>query len=384
MPPMTIRTEMRPSLADLPAAAWDAVVGDGCPFFEHAFLWGLERTGCVGPASGWHPRYVLAWRGRDLVGALAMFRKDHSYGEFIFDWAWAEAAQRVGLPYYPKMVVAAPHSPVGGERFLLAPGEGDDVRDALLEEARRVTVAEPATGLHWLFVTRAEAAFLQSRGLAVRHTHQFHWHNEGYATFDDFLERFRSKRRNQIRRERRQLAEQGVTVRVLEGAAIDDAAMAHAWTFYKDTVDKFFYGRRYLNRAFFDHLRDHFADRLMLVFGERDGVVLGGAVNVRKGPVLYGRYWGCRADVRNLHFELCSYAGIEASIERGIQRFEAGAGGGGHKYHRGFLPVVTYSAHELYLPGLDDAVRRALAHEREHLAAELAGLEGHLLKPTED
>ncbi|MCA9602444.1 MAG: N-acetyltransferase, partial [Myxococcales bacterium] len=212
-----MRVAVLSSLDEVAPEAWDALAGDDDPFVEHAFLSALERSGAVGAEAGWVPMHVTVWDDSELVGALPLYLKDHSYGEFIFDWAWADAAQRVGLPYYPKMVVAAPHSPVGGERFLLAPGEGDDVRDALLEEARRLTVAEPATGLHWLFVTRAEAAFLQSRGLAVRHTHQFHWQNEGYATFDDFLERFRSKRRNQIRRERRQLSEQGVTVRVLEG-----------------------------------------------------------------------------------------------------------------------------------------------------------------------
>ncbi len=380
MAAMELNLEIRHTLIDLPAAAWDAIVGDGCPFFEHAFLAGLEYAGCVGPGTGWLPRYVLAWRGRDLVGGLALYRKDDSYGEFIFDWAWAEAAQRARLPYYPKMVVAAPFSPVGGRRFLLAPGEGDATREALLSGARRAAQDEPATGLHWLFVTAEEADFLAARGLAIRHTHQFHWQNEGYATFDDFLGRFRSKRRNQIRRERRQIAEQGVVVRVLCGDEIDAAAMTHAWVFYRETVDKFFYGRRYLNEAFFTWLFENFRDRLQLVLAERGGRVLGGALNVRKGEVLYGRYWGCTAEVRNLHFEVCSYAGIEAAIGDGVQRFEAGAGGGSHKYQRGFLPQVTFSAHEIYLPGLDDAVRRFLAQERAHLATELAAAQGQLFK----
>ena len=324
---------------------------------------------------------MLAWRGRTLLGALPMFRKDDSYGEFVFDWSWAEAAQRNGLPYYPKLVVAAPFSPVGGPRFLLAPGEGEAVCDALRAAAREAAVAEPATGLHFLYVTEDEAAFLEARGLAIRHTHQFHWQNEGFETFDDFLGRFRSKRRNQIRRERRCVREAGVETTVRVGDAIGPEHMEQAWRFYLSTVEKFYWGRRYLNRAFFEHLGHTFRHRLMLVSAERDGEVLAGAVNVLKGAHLYGRYWGCDAEVRNLHFEVCSYAGIEACIERGVGVFEAGAGGGGHKFGRGFLPVVTRSAHELYLPGLDDAVRRFLAHEREALAAELDSVQGRMLKP---
>ncbi len=380
---MALRIEVRDSLAEIAPAAWDALVGeDGCPFFEHGFLYALEKACCVGPGTGWGPRYVLVRRDQALVGALAVYRKDDSYGEFIFDWAWADAAQRAGLPYYPKLICAAPFSPVGGRRFLLAPGEGAAVAEALIAGARAAVVEEPATGLHFLYVTEPEAERLEAQGFTIRHTHQFHWLNAGYDTFDDFLARFRSKRRNQIKRERRQVAEAGVTTRVVMGDDIDDAAMAHAWSLYRSTVDKFFWGRRYLNRAFFDHLARDWRDRLCLIFAERGGEVVGGTVNAVKAGVLYGRYWGCREDVRNLHFEVCSYAGIELCIQRGWRRFEAGAGGGGHKYGRGFLPRITRSAHEILLPGLDEAVARAVAHEKAQLAAELESLEGDLLKPA--
>lgn len=379
----TLTVETKTSLRAVDPAAWDAVVGAGCPFFEHAFLWGLERTDCVGDETAWQPRYLLARRGERLVGAMALYLKLDSYGEFIFDWAWAEAAERMGLPYYPKLVAAAPFSPVGGPRFLVADDAPDPaaVRRALLHAARRVARRTPASGLHLLFLEADEAAFAEAAGMAIRHTHQFHWTNPGYQTFDDFLARFRSKRRNQIRRERRALRAAGVTIRVVEGEAITPADMAHAWQFYRSTVDKFMWGRRYLNRRFFDWLGAHWRHRLMLVIAEQHGEVVGGAVNVRKGDRLYGRYWGCMAPIRNLHFEVCSYAGIEAAIERGITRFEAGAGGGGHKYGRGFLPTITRSAHELYLPVLDTAVRAFLDQERQGLAAELARIEGTLLKP---
>lgn len=380
---MALSIEVRDSLAEIDPAAWDALVGDdGCPFFEHGFLFALEKAGCVGPETGWGPRYVIARRGERMVGALALYRKDDSYGEFIFDWAWADAAHRAGLPYYPKLICAAPFSPVGGRRFHIAEGEGDAVAEALVHGARAAMVEEPATGLHFLYVTEGEARRLEAQGFVIRHTHQFHWTNEGYRTFDDFLARFRSKRRNQIRRERRQVREAGVTTRVVSGDAIDDAAIEQAWFLYRSTVDKFFWGRRYLNRAFFEHLARDWRDRLVLIFAERDGEVLGGTVNAAKAGVLYGRYWGCGEEVRNLHFEVCSYAGIDLCIARGWQRFEAGAGGGGHKYGRGFLPRITRSAHEILLPGLSEAVARAVEHEKAQLAAELAGLEGDLLKPA--
>lgn len=373
------------SIHEVDPAEWDALVDAGgdeaCPFFEHAFLSSLEDSGCVGSHAGWHPRYVVVRRAGRLVGGVSLFRKDHSNGEFIFDWSWADAAHRAGLPYYPKLIVAAPFSPVGGRRFLLAEGEGAAARDALLNATRDVAEDEPATGVHWLFTTGSEAEALSGHGLAVRHTHQFQWRNEGFRDFDDFLERFRSKRRNQIRRERRRVRESGVVTRVLEGDALGPEHARLCWQLYVSTVDKFFWGKRYLNERFFQLLVERFAHRLLLVVAERDGQVLAGTVNVRRDPVLYGRYWGCfDEDVPNLHFEVCSYAGIDAAIERGLGRFEAGAGGGGHKWGRGFLPTTTYSAHEIYLPPLDRAVRMALAEERADLAHQLRAAEGRVLK----
>jgi predicted N-acyltransferase len=370
------------TLGDVTAAAWDAVVGDGCPFFEHGFLHSLERAGCVGPGTGWLPRYVLARRDGRLAGALPLYGKQNSFGEYIFDWAWADAARRARIPYYPKMVVAAPFSPVGGARFLLAPGEGDEAREALLRAAR--SQAEGTSGLHWLFVTADEADFLERRGLAVRHTHQFQWHDEGYRDFEDFLSRFRSDRRNQIRRERKRVREAGVEIEVLEGDEIRPEHVELVWTFYEDTIDKFSYGQLYLNRRFFELLYDHWRPRMQLVLARRGRAVLGGAFNARKGDVQYGRYWGCSpegGEVPFLHFEVCSYAGIEAAIARGVKRFEAGAGGGGHKFGRGFLPTLTYSAHELAHPGLDAAVRGFLAQEKVALADEMEVAEGLVLKP---
>ncbi|MFN3198623.1 MAG: GNAT family N-acetyltransferase [Bradymonadia bacterium] len=380
MSEITVKT--LPQVGEVAPEAWDALVGvGGCPFLEHGFLSSLEDAGCVGPGTGWSPRYIAARRGRDLVGALPLFRKDNGYGEFIFDWGWADAAQRAGIPYYPKMVVAAPFSPVAGPRFLLAPGEGEAVMDALLQGARTAAVQEPATGIHWLFITETEEAFLQSRGFAIRHTHQFHWTNDGYDDFDGFLQRFNSKRRNQIKRERRRVREAGVTTQVLTGEAITEDHIDTMWRYYTSTVDQYFYGRRYLNRRAFDLMHQRFRDRMFFLIAEQGGAPIGGTFNVAKDGALYGRYWGTTTQIPNLHFEVCSYAGIEAAIERGFHRFEAGAGGGGHKFGRGFLPNITRSAHEIFIPGLDEAIRRFVRQEKFSLACELEEVQGRVLKP---
>ena len=370
------------SMSAVPAAEWDAVVGPGCAFFEHAFLKCMEDAGCVGPETGWLPAYrvVRPAPGAAPIGAVVAWIKHHSHGEFIFDWAWADAARRAGLRYYPKLLVAAPFSPVGGARFLTHGATApDQVRARLLADLRTQVDEASLSGLHVNFVTADEAEVLEAAGLAVRHTVQFQWTNDDYGDFDAFLARFDSKRRNQIRRERRRVREAGVRVRVVEGDALGPEHAAVAWDLYVSTVDKFSWGRRYLNRRFFELLVERFAHRLFLVLAERDGEVVGGTVNVRKGDTLYGRYWGGRDDIPDLHFEVCSYAAIEACIARGIRTFEAGAGGGEHKWGRGFLPTVIRSAHALSHPGLDRAVRAFLTEERAGVAAELEAVDGRVL-----
>ena len=377
-----MQIEKLQSLDGIEPRAWDDLVGDGCPFFEHGFLSALADGGCLGPDAGWVPRYLVARKGRDLQGGLPLYYKTDSFGEFIFDWGWAEAAERAGWAYYPKLVVAAPFSPVGGPRFLVAQGSGDAVRHALLDAAREIAADERATGIHWLFLTEPEANLLAARGLAIRQTHQFHWHNQDYRGFDDFLGRFRSKRRNQIQRERRAVRAAGVTTRVIEGEAVTASHMDHIWDLYRLNVAQHFYGRQYLTRRFFDLLHARFRKRLLLILAFHEGRVVAGTFNVRKGGTLYGRYWGARREIPYLHFEVCAYAAIEACIDRGIQTFEPGAGGH-HKLTRGFLPTVIRSAHEIYIPALDRAVRRFIGHEKAQLARELCALDGRILKPSQ-
>ncbi len=348
------------SFSDVDPAEWDRVVGDEPPFLEHAFLSALEQTGCVGAETGWLCRAVIVRAGGALVGLAPAWLKTHSMGEFVYDWAWADAAQRARLPYYPKLVVGAPFSPVPGARLLVDPalpqGLADAVRAALLDALGAVARDAGAAGVHLLFCREAEVRLAKARGYAHRLGMQFHWENAGYSDFEDFLSRFRSKRRNQIRRERRQVADSGVTVEALGGDAIGDALREPAFGWYRATIERFFYGRQYLNEAFFARLWSQMRSRLQLVVARHDGQPIAGSVNLQKGTERYGRYWGASERFPHVHFEVCAYAAVEDCIRSGVQVFQAGAGGGDHKYARGFAPVLTHSAHLLHHAGFQEAV----------------------------
>ncbi len=383
----TITTRVVHELKEIASIDWDRCLGEsGSPFLRYHFLEGLERCGCVGPDTGWTPRYVIAEREGQVVGVTPAYIKTHSQGEFIFDWSWADAAHRAGMPYYPKLVVTSPFSPVGSEKLLVSDsfsgGDRTAVKSALIAQLRTVTQEEHLTGLHLLFVSCTEADILESQSLLRRHTLQFQWNNEGYSTFDDFLSYFRSKRRNQIKRERRRLRESGVEVRVYQGNEVCEEHIPMIYKFYRATVEKYFYGNLYLNYAFFEYLFQTQRENLCLLLAHYGERVIGGSFNLISNGVLYGRYWGVEPDleVDYLHFEVCAYKGIEVCIERGWSRFEAGSGGGAHKYGRGFLPQVIYSAHEVYLPGFKPALTELLTDERQMLDRQLLELEGEVLK----
>ena len=353
---------------------------------HHDFLTALEEHSCVGDDAGWLPRTLLAHQGEEgrLVGAAPAYIKLHSMGEFVYDWAWADASHRAGLQYYPKLVIAAPFTPVAGPRLLTADTLEDThataVAQGLLHSAEELARSEGCTGVHVLFCTREEAALAREMGYIIRSGVQFHWHNEGYRDFDDFLARFRSKRRNQIRRERRRVSDAGIETVSLTGDQITPEHMAHAFRFYTATVDRFSWGRRYLNAPLFQALweRQRHAIQLTLAQEKASGRVLAGTFNFQKGLARYGRYWGCDAEVPMLHFEVCSYAAIEDCIAKGIQVFEAGAGGGHHKFGRGFLPVETFSAHKLFHPGFHESVKHFCAQESASIRSEIGTLRENL------
>jgi hypothetical protein len=355
------------------APAWDALAGEDDPFLEHAFLATLEASESVGARAGCEPRLVLARQEGRLVGAVPLYLKTNSYGEFIFDWGWADAAERAGLGYYPKLVAAIPFTPATGRRLPVllsegAPPEGEIVA-ALLAGVREVAQQERASSVHFLFCTEEEKATLARHDYLPRLSLQFHWHNRAprpFESFDDYLSTFRSRNRKQVRKERQGAAAHGLRFRVATGAELDDRDWAALHRFYLTNVRRH-HGTAYLRPAFFELARETLAHRLVSTLAYRGDEPVAGTVNFEKGRHLYGRYWGCVADFEMLHFELCYYQLIERAIARGCKLFEAGAQGE-HKLKRGLAPAFTYSAHFIGHPGLRGAIASFV--EREALAVE--------------
>ena len=360
-------------IADVPAEEWDALLRarDAAfnPFPSHAFLDALEASGCAAGKSGWLPRH-LAVTGADgrLAAAAPMYVKGHSYGEYVFDWGWAEAYERAGGRYYPKLQVAVPFSPVTGPRLLWRPEGGERLAQALLAGMAEVARRMEVSSLHITFPDRAEWELAGACGFLLREGRQFHWHNPGYADFDEFLAALASRKRKTIRKERARAVEGGLTIRRLTG----DAIRAEHWDafhdFYLDTASRK-WGSPYLNRAFFEELGARLADRVLLVMAFRDGRPVAGALNLFSDEALFGRNWGCAEDHPFLHFECCYYQAMDFAIERGLSRVEAGAGGH-HKITRGYMPVPTYSAHWIADAGFREAVARFLDAERREVGRE--------------
>jgi hypothetical protein len=360
------KIEMLDGVAELPREQWNALVVDDSPFLEWDWLASLEQAEAVGEASGWLPKPLVARDGGRLIAACPLYVKSHSEGEFVFDWGWADAAERAGIRYYPKLLVGVPFTPVAGARFLIADGEDRAQWVKRFGEAlREVCDGNDLSGVHVNFTRLDECEPLDRAGYQLRIGIQYQWHNDGYSTFADYLARFRSKRRNQIRRERREMVEHGVVIEALCGDDIDDALFEPMFEFYRSTVETHYYGRQYLNREFFELLRRRFKNRLCFVVARQHGEVIAGTLNVVKNGVLYGRYWGATRPLRHLHFNVCYYAAIDHCISAGIQRFEPGAGGD-YKFLRGFDARPTYSLHYLREQRLADAVARFLESERRH------------------
>ncbi len=370
------RLEVVGSVHQVAEADWDGCAGVDNPFVEHRFLAALEDAGCLGGESGWHPHYVVARLGEDgpVAGIAPAYVKTDSYGEYIFDWGWAQGAQRAGLPYYPKITVAVPFTPATGPRLLVRPDASvDTVRNALIDGTFLLAERIRASGVHWLFCTESEADALSDRGLIWRETYQFHWHNAGYRDFDDFLDRMDRKRRKEVRRERRKAYEHGVDIVLKTG----DQMLASDWAalrrFYDATHADRPWQRQYLTPAWWELAHERLADRAVAVLAYDGDEAVAGSLSFRKGPHLYGRYWGALRDLDAVHFEACYYRLVEFAIAEGITLFEAGAQGQ-HKLRRGFLPHLTHSAHRLTHPGLHDAVARFVREESREVRAEMAML----------
>jgi len=335
--------------------AWNALAA-GHPFLRHEFLHALHETGCACESTGWSPRYLTLWQGASLVGAMPLYAKSHSYGEYVFDWAWADAYHRYGLSYYPKLLCAVPFSPVTGPRLLAR----DAATRALLVRAA-LHLGPGVSSLHVLFPTEPEAREMEAAGLMLRQSVQFHWENRGYASFEQFLSDLASVKRKKIRQERRRVQEAGVRLRRLVGGEIRDEDWRFFTRCYSSTY-RAHHSTPYLNLEFFRRLGEWLPEHVMMVLADFDGKPIASVLNIFSQEALYGRYWGSVTHVPLLHFEACYYQALEFCIERGIRTFEGGAQGE-HKLARGFMPTQTWSAHWLRHPEFSDAVQKLLARE---------------------
>lgn len=364
------------ALREVSAADWDRLVDRRYPFLRHAFLSGLEEHACVGEEFGWLPRHLLLRdRSGRLVAACPLYLKFNSYGEFVFDWAWADAYRRNGLNYYPKLVSASPYTPATGPKLLLAADAPAGADQALLQAARRLAEELQVSSLHWLFTPQEQTEALREAGLMIRTGCQFHWQNRGYRDFDDFLATFSSAKRKQVRRERRKVSEAGVQLERLSGHEAGEADWALFHRLYEDTFDRKG-GMPTLSLDFFLSLAEQTPDEVLLVKASHGGKPVATAFNLVGEDCLYGRHWGCSEQFHSLHFEACYYQGLEHCIERGLQRFEPGAQGE-HKVSRGFLPTPTWSAHWLAHPGFSAAVADFLQRETAGMAEYMAELNEH-------
>ncbi|MCB1734728.1 MAG: GNAT family N-acetyltransferase [Gammaproteobacteria bacterium] len=374
--------EIHDSVTEIGVSDWNAIIADGDPFLDYAFLSALERHGAVGERFGWLPRIVAArTEAGVLIGAMPMYEKDNSYGELVFDWAWADAYARSGGRYYPKLVVGIPYTPATGARLLvhadaINPGA---VRSALIDKAVSYARNRGLSSIHWLFPNERDMGELSRAGMDWRLGTQFHWFNrfgEGYRDFEDYLSEFSSAKRKKLRRERRRVEEQGIVLRRIAGHEVTASEWAIWQRFYQSTFDRKS-GYATLSESFFADIGTALGDRVLLVLAEHRGAPVAGALMLRSDTVLYGRHWGCDADYHSLHFEACYYQGIDYAIERGLRVFEPGAQGE-HKIQRGFRPTSTWSAHWLADPGFDKAVRHFLINERRRVAEYQAELTAHL------
>ncbi len=365
------------SIHEIPEADWDALLGEGqeaSPFLEWRFLASLEDAGTLGERKGWVPIFITLRHEGRLVAAVPSYIKFHSMGEFVYDHAWAEFADRNGVSYYPKLLVGVPFTPVTGRRLLTAPGEPR----ALLLRALGKVLKEVAegfnlSGAHINFAMPDEIEALKEVGFLERLGLQYHFNRKKQGHFDEYLGRFNSKRRNQLKRECRAVDQHGLTIRTLKGEELNGRADL-AYKLYVSTVDKFYWGRRYLNPKTFELWTEKLSDRMELVVAEKaDGKVIAGAVNFSKGKRLYGRYWGCFEEYKHLHFNVCYYQGVKECFTREIDVFEPGAGGE-HKLVRGFEPTIQQSAHYLCHPGLHEAIGQHLEYERQMIEEEQQSL----------
>ena len=377
----TFSARTAPSMTGINPGQWDALANPKGtpynPFISHRFLNILEESGSATPEMGWAPSHVLLELDGEMVGATAAYLKSNSQGEYVFDHGWAEAYERAGGEYFPKLQCSVPFTPVTGRRLLIAPGEHElHYRTALASALVQVTEQAGLSSAHLTFLPEEEWTALGELGYLKRMDQQFHWQNENYKDFDAFLAVLSSAKRKSLRKERARALDNDLNIEWLTGSDITEAHWDAFWVFYQDTGARK-WGRPYLTREFFSLLGERMPDDLLLIFANRNGMPIAGALNFIGGDTLYGRYWGCTEYHKFLHFELSYYQAIDFAIERGLKHVEAGAQGQ-HKLARGYVPITTYSAHWICDPGFRGAVEDYLKRERTYVGEDIAVMEKHL------
>ena len=370
-----MKVTVHDSISSIACEDWNALAGNDYPFLQHAFLELAEHTGSVSPDAGWTPRHLTLNDGGKLRAAMPLYEKSHSWGEFVFDWAWAQAYEQAGLDYYPKLVSAIPFTPAPSTRILKADKSDDEAARILLHAAIQLAGDTACSSLHILFPTTDEIPLLDEAGLLVRKDCQFHWRNRGYRNFDDFLATFTSAKRKKAKRDRRRVAENGIQFRRLRGAELDN----DTWSTVYALIARTFMLRGslpYFNQAFFEGLSAHLPENILVIMAEKDGRPVAAAVFFESDTTLYGRYWGSDGHFDALHFETCYYQGIDYCIASGKQLFEPGTQGE-HKISRGFAPVETWSAHWLAHPEFADAIERYLNEEGRHIDRYIETVDAH-------
>jgi len=372
---VTLRIET--DITAIPAADWDACAGSDNPFVSHAFLAALEESGSAQGKTGWLPQHlVMEDLAHRLLGVVPAYVKSHSYGEYVFDHGWAQAIERAGGRYYPKLQVSVPFTPATGPRLLVAPGEEEwSVRRTLVAGLKAVAENRGLSSVHATFLEPQDRETFEDDGWLIRYGCQYHWYNDGYGTFDDFLGALSSRKRKDIRKERQRITASGIEMVTLTGGDLKDEHWDVFYRFYIDTSDRK-WGSPYLTQDFFYRLGQTMADRVVLILARYNGKWVAGALNLLGSDALYGRNWGCGADFKFLHFETCYYQAIDFAIANGLARVEAGAQGE-HKIQRGYLPVRMESAHWIAHPGLRDAIAHFLDRERPAMEEQIAELSEH-------
>ncbi len=373
------KVQIHHQIDEIPCDAWNALVIDNHPFLRHEFLAAMEHHNCVSETFGWLPQHIAIYDDEHLlIGAMPLYKKLNSYGEFVFDNAWADAYQRSGLRYYPKLVSAIPYTPAMGQRLLCRPEDEPLIFPLLLEAAIELAGEIGASSFHCLFPTPEQQQFLESASLSVplfsRHDCQFHWHNRGYQNFDEFLEQLTAKKRKNIRQQRRRVAQSGVKIRVLDGHSASREDWHHFTLFYNRTFEQKS-GMATFNEGFFCEVAEKLPKQMVLILADLNGETIAGSLSYCSDTTLYGRHWGCIEEIDMLHFELCYYQGIEYAIKQGLAVFEPGAQGE-HKLARGFLPTLTRSSHWVADERFRGALGEHVAHERRAVAEYIQQLNG--------